>query len=254
MRRFIFIITVFFAGFAQAQTSHCPIIEGRLTESIASCLASIDGVVSAAVVDVKAPIAHVDGKVYLTRSEKEAEALKEEIITNLKTLAGQDIKIFASSRVEKNSPRLVSVDLIVGPRLQTEASEQKKNIYFLQSAAGVLHHDNGASLYRDIYFSGLKVIKDYRLGLAIESSSDDRQMDLMAFKIIADRHYKIGGSAFSIGPGLFVGTLSTSDETSLDVGASASLRYLFNDTISLYIYLSRGRFTGASSAGLEVAL
>ena len=257
MRTIIFNIMMFATSGALGATSHCELIEERLTESIASCLAGIDGVVSAAVVDVRAPIAHVDGKVYLTRSEKEAEALKEEIITNLKTLAGQDIKIFASSRVEKNFPRLISVDLIVGPILQpaSDAAEpKKKSEYFVQSNIGLLHHDDSRALYRNITLSAHRKMQAFRAGVCLENSSDDTHMDLLSVRLLAERPFALGGARRSIIPGFYVGSLATKSQLAPDAGALISAAYLFSEDISFYLSARRGRFTGSIGAGLEVSL
>ena len=254
MKKLASIILLLLSESLFAKTSHCDVIEDRIPESIASCLAVLDGSLAGAVLDVRLPLLQLDGKMFLTRSEADAARLKDNIVENLKTLAGSDIKIFASSKAEKNSPRIISLDLIVSPETLPLTVDQEKNLYFLQSGWGVLHHDNGGAVYTDIYFSALRSIKTYRLGFAIEKASDDSQMDLLSIKMVGERPFKLASTPFSLVPGVYVGTLSTTSEISLDLGASVSLLYYVSDRISLCLLARRGRFTGAASAGLEVTL
>ena len=262
MKKYAAILTIFYLPSLIAETKPCQIIEERLTESIAACLSDLESEnaqVTGAVVSVKTPLVKKDGKTYLRRSEKEAEQYKDEIVENLKILASPDISIFADSKAEKNAVRYASLDFIVTKKLQPSPikndSESKRNGYRVQSSLGALHHDDGgSSLYRNVTISALKELKSYRLGIALESSSDDKNMDLLGVHLLFQRPFLIGTSGFSVIPCLFAGTLSTKDEASVDGGLFLSASYLFSNDVGLSLFAQRGRFTTSTGLGVDLAL
>ena len=79
-------------------------------------------------------------------------------------------------------------------------------------------------------------------------------MDLFSLRLSLEREFSIRTGAFSVLPGGYLGTVGTSQEVSLDIGALLSGRYLYNDDLSFYLSARRGRFTQSVGAGVEVEL